>query len=125
MASVTTRSRSRLGRPFENHLLGARKIRVRDPYVRAFFQARNFMELLQGVHELVPEGDEVAVNLVTQSDMATCVTQSDMATCVKQEGNRNQLVKRFTGSRAAFSWEQAMQELRLIRGAEVNYTNVL
>ena len=84
--------------------------------MRAFFQARNFKERLQGVHELVPEGDEVAVNLVTQSDMATCV---------KQEENLNQLVESFTGSRAAFSWEQAMQELRLIRGAEVNYTNVL
>ena len=128
---------------------------MRDPYVRTFFQARNFMELLQVVHDLVPEGDEVAVHLVTQSDMDTCV---------KQEENLNQLVKSFTGSRVAFSWEhdhspnfharsittdhgwkitidrgldifqrfdtgpfsleQAMQELRLTRGAEVNYVKL-
>jgi ATP-dependent Lon protease len=140
---------------FANHLRGARKITVRDPYVRAFFQARNLMELLQVVHDLVPEGDEVAVHLVTQSDMDTCV---------KQEENLNQLVQSFTGSRVAFSWEhdhspnfharsittdhgwkitidrgldifqrfdtgafsleQAMQELRLARGAEVNYVKL-
>jgi ATP-dependent Lon protease len=140
---------------FANHLRGARKITVRDPYVRAFFQARNLMELLQVVHDLVPEGDEGAVHLVTQSDMDTCV---------KQEENLNQLVQSFTGSRVAFSWEhdhspnfharsittdhgwkitidrgldifqrfdtgafsleQAMQELRLARGAEVNYVKL-
>lgn len=142
-------------RIFADHLRGARKISVRDPYVRTFFQARNFMELLQVVHDLVSEGDEVAVHLVTQSDMDTCV---------KQEENLNQLVKSFTGSRVAFSWEydhnphfharsittdhgwkitidrgldifqrfdtgafsleQAMQELRLTRGAEVNYVKL-
>ena len=75
-------------------ICGARaKLGCVDPYVRAFFQARNFKERLQGVHELVPEGDGVAVHLVTQSDMATCV---------QQEENLNQLVKSFSGSRAAF-----------------------
>jgi len=113
------------------------------------------MEFLQMVHDLVPEGDEVAVHLITQSDRETCV---------KQEENLNQMVDAFTGSRVAFSWafdhnpnfharsittdtgwkitidrgldifqkfesgpfsvEQAIQEARLTRGAEVTYLKV-
>lgn len=139
-------------RLFAGHLKGARKITVSDPYVRHFFQARNLMEFLRMVHDLVPEGDEVAVHLITQSDRETCV---------QQEENLNQITKSFTGSRVAFSWEfdhnpnfharsittdtgwkitidrgldifqrfetglfsieQAIQETRLTRGAEVNY----
>ena len=142
-------------RIFANYLRGAHKITVRDPYVRAFFQVRNFMEFLQVVYDLVPEGDEVEVLLITQSDMDTCV---------KQDEHLNQLVKTFTGSRIAFAWqldhspnfharnittdhgwkitidrgldifqrfetgafslEQAMQEARLTRGAEVNYVKL-
>ena len=142
-------------RIFADYLRGAAKITVRDPYVRAFFQARNLMEFLEVVHDLVPEGDEVEVLLITQSDMETCV---------KQDENLKQLVQSFTGSRVAFSWEldhspnfharsittdhgwkitidrgldifqrfetgpfsleQAMQEARLTRGAEVNYVKI-
>jgi ATP-dependent Lon protease len=83
-------------RIFADHLRGAHKITVRDPYIRAFFQVRNFMEFLQVVHELVPEGDEAEVLLITHSDMETCVKQDE---CLKQ------LVDSFTGSRVAFSWE--------------------
>jgi len=83
-------------RIFANHLKGAQKITIHDPYVRMFFQARNLMEFLQMVHDLVPEGDEVEVHLVTQSDPDSCV---------KQEENLNQIVESFTGSRIAFSWE--------------------
>ena len=139
-------------RLFAAHLQGARTITVRDPYVRHFFQARNVMELLRMIHALVPEGDEVAVHLVTQSDPETCVNQEDML---------NQIVTAFVGSRTVFSWEldhspnfharsiatdtgwkisidrgldlfqrfetgpfsveQAIQEERLTRGAEVSY----
>jgi ATP-dependent Lon protease len=142
-------------RLFAKYLTGARIITICDPYVRMFFQARNLMEFLQMVHELVPEGDEVAVHLKTQSDMDSCV---------KQEENLNQLADSFTGSRVAFSWEfdhspnfharnittdtgwkitidrgmdifqkyetgpfsleQAMQEARLTRGAEITYFKV-
>ena len=110
------------------------------------------MELLQMIHDLVPEGDEAAVHLITQSDPETCV---------RQEENLNQMVNSFTGSRVVFSWEfnhnpsfharsittdtgwkitidrgldifqkfesgpfsveQAIQEARLTRGAEVTY----
>lgn len=139
-------------RLFANHLVGARRINIDDPYVRLFFQARNFMEFLQMVHDLVPEGDEVAVHLKTQSDMDSCV---------RQEENLNQMAESFTGSRVAFTWEfdhspnfharsittdtgwkitidrgldifqkyesgpfsleQALQEARLTRGAEITY----
>lgn len=142
-------------RLFAKYLTGARSITICDPYIRMFFQARNLMEFLQMVHELVPEGDEVAVHLKTQSDMDSCV---------KQEENLNQLADSFTGSRVAFSWEfdhspnfharnittdtgwkitidrgmdifqkyetgpfsleQAMQEARLTRGAEITYFKV-
>lgn len=83
-------------RLFAEYLKGASKITIRDPYVRMFFQARNLMEFLQMIHDLVDEGDEVSVHLVTQSD-------SD--SCVKQEENLNQLVDTFTGSKVSFSWE--------------------
>jgi ATP-dependent Lon protease len=139
-------------RLFANHLKGARRITVNDPYVRAFFQARNVMELLQMVHEIVAEGDEVAVELVTQPDREAPS---------RQEENLNQMVSAFAGSRVTFSWkfdlspnfharsittdtgwkitidrgldifqrfetgpfslEQAVQEARLTRGAEVTY----
>jgi ATP-dependent Lon protease len=142
-------------RLFADYLRGARKITVRDPYVRAFHQVRNFMEFLELVHDLVPEGDEVEVQLFTQSDMDTCV---------KQDENLKQLEQSFTGSRLAFTWEldhnpnfharsittdhgwkitidrgldifqrfetgpfsleQAMQEARLSKGAEVNYVRL-
>lgn len=72
---------------FANHLAGARRITIGDPYVRLFFQARNLMEFLQMIHEIVPEGDEVAVHLITQSD-----TES----CVKQEEHLNHIVEAFT-----------------------------
>ena len=83
-------------RLFAQHLAGARTITVSDPYVRMFFQVRNFMEFLQMVHELVPEGDEVTVHLRTQSDPDSCV---------KQEENLNQIIESFAGSRVAFTWE--------------------
>jgi ATP-dependent Lon protease len=83
-------------RLFAKHLKGASNITIRDPYVRMFFQARNLMEFLQMVHDLVDEGDEVEVHLVTQSDPDSCV---------KQEENLNSILESFTGSRVAFSWE--------------------
>jgi ATP-dependent Lon protease len=83
-------------RLFARHLKGAGEITIRDPYVRMFFQVKNLMELLQMVHEIVEDGDEVKVHLITHSDPDTCV---------KQEENLNQLVDSFTGSKVSFSWE--------------------
>jgi ATP-dependent Lon protease len=83
-------------RLFADYLKGASKITIHDPYIRMFFQVRNLMEFLQMVHDIVPEGDEAEVHLVTQSDLDSCV---------KQEENLNQMVESFTGSRVVFSWE--------------------
>ena len=83
-------------RLFAKHLKGANRITISDPYVRMFHQAKNLMELLQMIHDLVEDGDEVAVHLVTQSDPGTCV---------KQEENLEQIAATFTGSKVAFSWE--------------------
>jgi ATP-dependent Lon protease len=60
---------------FANHLRGSREITVIDPYVRAFWQIKNFMEFVQLVHELTPEGDETKVRLVTKSDPERAVEQ--------------------------------------------------
>lgn len=83
-------------RLFGDYLRGARRIAVRDPYVRMFHQVRNVVELLQLVHELVPEGDEVEVQLVTQSDRETCERQEQML---------NQVAESFSASRVSFRWE--------------------
>ena len=77
-------------------MCGARQITVTDPYVRLFYQTRNLMGFLQLVHELVPEGDEVEVLLITQSDRESCVKQAE---------NLNQIAETFTGSRVAFTWK--------------------
>ena len=142
-------------RLFAQHLKGARKITVSDPYVRQFFQTRNLMEFLRMIHDLVPEGDEVTVHLITQSDPESCVRQAE---------NLNQISNAFAGSRVDFSWEldhspnfharsittdtgwkitidrgldmfqryesgpfsleQAVQEARLTRGAEISYLRI-
>lgn len=83
-------------RLFAEHLRGARDVVIRDPYVRLFFQARNIMEFLQMAHDLVPEGDEMTVKLVTQSDPESCIKQQEFL---------DQIAESFTGSRIAFTWE--------------------
>ena len=142
-------------RLFEEHLKDARQITINDPYVRAVFQVRNVMEFLEMVHQLVPEGDEVSVKLITQSDKENPVKQEDLL---------NQVKAAFSGSPVAFSWsydnspnfharsittdtgwkitidrgldifqkfeggvfslQQALQEARLTRGAEVTYLRI-
>ena len=83
-------------RLFAQALKGARTITVNDPRVRDLLQAQNLMEFLKMVHDLVPEGDEVAVCLVTQFDSATRLLQ---------EEHLNQMAAAFAGSRVAFSWK--------------------
>ena len=64
-------------RLFADHLRGAHQITVLDPYVRAFWQIRNFMELIQLIHDLTPEGEETKVSLLTKSDPERCVEQDE------------------------------------------------
>ncbi|WP_417285532.1 BREX system Lon protease-like protein BrxL [Cobetia marina] len=53
---------------FGAYLKGASKITVTDPYIRLFFQIRNFMEFLEAIVKNKAEEDEVAVHLVTVRD---------------------------------------------------------
>lgn len=51
-----------------SYLFGASKITVTDPYIRLFYQVRNFMEFLETVVRLKTSGEEVAIHLVTAKD---------------------------------------------------------
>lgn len=50
------------------YLRGATKITVTDPYIRLFYQVRNFMEFLETVVKHKAQDEEVAVHLVTTED---------------------------------------------------------
>ena len=53
---------------FGPYLHGAAKITVTDPYIRLFYQVRNFMEFLETVAKHKPKDVEIAVHLVTAED---------------------------------------------------------
>lgn len=53
---------------FSDYLRGARRIMVTDPYIRLFFQIRNFMEFVETVLRIKPEDEEVHIHLVTVKD---------------------------------------------------------
>jgi ATP-dependent Lon protease len=50
------------------YLRGATKITITDPYIRLFYQVRNFMEFLETVVKHKAPDEEVAVHLVTTED---------------------------------------------------------
>jgi ATP-dependent Lon protease len=50
------------------YIKGATQITVTDPYIRLYYQMRNFMEFLETVVKQKPKEDEVAVHLVTIED---------------------------------------------------------
>ncbi len=50
------------------YLRGASKITVTDPYIRLFYQTRNFMELLETIVTLKSPDEEVSIHLVTTED---------------------------------------------------------
>ena len=53
---------------FGPYLAGATKITITDPYIRRFHQARNLMELIEGIASGKDPADEVAVKLVTSAE---------------------------------------------------------
>ncbi len=53
---------------FGEYLLGATSITVTDPYVRIFYQIRNFMEFLETIIKHRATGDEISVHLITGQD---------------------------------------------------------
>lgn len=53
---------------FGHYLKGAAKITITDPYIRLFYQMRNFMEFLETVVRNKTPDEEVSVHLVTTED---------------------------------------------------------
>lgn len=53
---------------FGPYLAGASTITVTDPYIRLFYQVRNFMELLETIVKHKAPDEEVSVHLVTTED---------------------------------------------------------
>jgi len=53
---------------FGPYLKGATRIVITDPYIRLFFQIRNFMELMETIAKQKQDEDEVEVHLVTIED---------------------------------------------------------
>ncbi|WP_045214796.1 BREX system Lon protease-like protein BrxL [Desulfonatronovibrio magnus] len=53
---------------FGPYLKGASKITVTDPYIRAFFQIRNFMEFLESLARIKLKEEESNVHLITSED---------------------------------------------------------
>ena len=81
---------------FGKYLFGSSKITVTDPYIRIFYQIRNFMEFLETVVKYRATGDEISVHLITGVDE------------VKPE-QQLEFFEKMQGSAAAlgisFSWE--------------------
>ncbi|MCY4379638.1 MAG: BREX system Lon protease-like protein BrxL [Candidatus Dadabacteria bacterium] len=50
------------------YLRGAKRVTVTDPYVRMFYQVRNFMEFIETVVKHKAQDEEVLVHLVTSRD---------------------------------------------------------
>ncbi len=53
---------------FGDYVAGATEIRLVDPYIRMYHQARNLMEFLETVARRVPEGSQVNLTLETIED---------------------------------------------------------
>lgn len=70
---------------FGPYLKGARHITITDPYIRAFFQVRNLMELLETIVKSKAEEDEVVVSLITVEDDFKGEQQRDFLARVQNE----------------------------------------
>lgn len=53
---------------FGDYLKGARQITITDPYIRLFYQMRNFMEFLETLVKQKPVEAEISVHLITIED---------------------------------------------------------
>jgi len=86
-------------RIFGDYMRGCSGIIIKDPYIRAFHQIRNLVEFLRMVNELIPQGDEVTVHLVTGAD------SDDQEKVQKQVENLNQVKDSFAETATPFSFE--------------------
>ena len=98
-------------RLFAEHLLGAHKITIRDPYIRKTYQIRNLLEFLRMVHGLIAEGDEATVLLQTKDDTETHDKQAE---------GLNRLTDDFSGTRIAFSWHLSAEHNMHARSIETD-----
>ena len=81
---------------FGPYLRGAKEIQVTDPYIRAFFQIRNFMEFLETVNRFKEPEDEVNVHLTTAPDDYHDTQQST---------NLDQVIENVRQTGINFTWE--------------------
>lgn len=69
---------------FGPYLRGASKITITDPYIRLFYQIRNFMEFLETVVKCKSQEEEVAVHLVTLEDEFKAEQQNESFEKIKE-----------------------------------------
>lgn len=62
---------------FGPYLAGAQKITITDPYIRAFHQVRNVMELIETIAKTKSPADEIDVHLITCKDEFRPEKQAD------------------------------------------------
>ena len=68
---------------FDDYLAEAKKIVVTDPYVRNFYQIRNFMEFIEVVAKHKAEDEEVELHLITGEDEFKAYQQEEYLTKIK------------------------------------------
>ncbi len=72
---------------FGPYLRGAAEITITDPYIRRFHQARNLMEVIEGIAAIKDPADEVVVRLITSEEGESeelAVKQSELLAKVRQ-----------------------------------------
>jgi ATP-dependent Lon protease len=69
------------------YLKGATTITVTDPYIRLFYQMRNFMEFLETVVKHKTPDEEVSVHLVTTEDEFKCEQQKENFEKIKESAS--------------------------------------
>jgi ATP-dependent Lon protease len=69
---------------FGPYLQGATKVVITDPYIRLFYQVRNFMEFLETVIKHKQKDEEITVHLITIEDELKGEQQKEYLTKVTQ-----------------------------------------
>jgi len=81
---------------FERHLLNSSSLIIEDPYIRKNHQFRNLMEFLEMFYNLIPEGEEGKVHLLTVKDEDSYSNQ---------EEDLNEIVDNFEPTKLKFTFE--------------------
>jgi ATP-dependent Lon protease len=62
---------------FGSYLKNSRKITLTDPYIKNFYQIRNFMEFVEVLLDIKEEGDELELNLLTTKEEQINTSQDE------------------------------------------------